>query len=190
MGIYSIIDNRAWHSLGIVTDEFKTYTAVTRKEINRIELDVENLGIKSMHSSYKVMNKWMGRIYIFKWSCMIEDYKTASNVTIKLQYKGKLSSTKEPQFFSSSSNPLVSLLNHDQELIEICRAIDFEKLELIYSKKDNTWNIEIWPNYGDFIWMLIPPVRYFRKPNAEEIHKTIKLVQRIRQVLNKGDIAQ
>lgn len=181
MGIYSIIDNRAWNSLKLVTDQFNSYTTVTRTDINRIELDAEKIGIGTMYSSYKVMNKWMGRVYIFKWHCFIEDSKPASNYSMKLQYKGKLFGNKVPMF--TSTHLLASRLNEDTEIMKICKTIDFEKLELSYSKSGNGWNIEIWPNYGDFIWMLIPPIRYFRKPNAEEIRQTIQLVQRIRDVL-------
>lgn len=180
MGIYSIIDNRAWNSLKLVTDQFNTYTTVTRTDINRIELDAEKIGIKSMYSSYKVMNKWMGRVYIFKWHCFIEDSTPPHNQSMKLQYRGKLFGEKIPEF--TSNNELAIKLNKDPEIMKICKAIDFEKLELSYSKRDKGWNIEIWPNYGDFIWMLIPPVRYFRKPNDVEIQQTIQLVQRIRDV--------
>jgi len=187
MGFYSIVDNRAWNSLMIVTEEFKRYSTIKKRENNRIDLDAKEHGILSIYTSYKVMNKWMGRVYHFKWNCVIEDRKPDSDHSIQLRYGGNLFGKREPQFHSKTNVALSKLLNQDKELMEICTTIDFEKLELKYSKKDNTWDIEFWPNYGDFIWILIPPVRYFRKPNSEEITKTIRFIQKMSSLIKKGE---
>lgn len=187
MGVYSIVDNRAWKSLMLVTEEFKNYSAINKRENNKIDLDAKKYGIQTMYTSYKVINKWMGRVYHFKWNCVIEDRKPANNHSILLKYGGNLFGKREPHFHSKTIPKLIELLNRDKELMDICTTIDFEKLELKYSKEENAWNIEFWPNYGDFIWILVPPVRYFRKPNSQEITKTIQLIQKIGSLIQKGE---
>ncbi|MED1469913.1 hypothetical protein [Bacillus salipaludis] len=186
MGFYSIVDNRAWTSLKVVTEEFKKFSPIKNRENNRIDLDGAKFGISSWYSSYKIVNKWMGRVYHFKWNCIIEDQKPNQEYSIKLKYGGLISG-KEPQFYGKNCDSLIKLLNREQELRDICRTIDFEKLELTYSTKEKAWRLEFWPNYGDFIWILIPPVRYFRKPNADEIEKTMRLVKKINNVIKKGE---
>lgn len=187
MGIYSIIDNRAWNSLKIVTEEFNNFSPIKTRENNHIDLDSERYGILKMYTSYKVINKWMGRVYHFRWNCVIHDQRPESNQSIQLVYGGAFGK-KEPNFKSSTSRSLVNLLNTDKEVLDICRSIDFEKLEIIYSKKEGVWQIEFWPNYGDFIWILIPPIRYFRKPSLHEVEKTALLIQKINKMIKRGGV--
>ncbi|MGM9986258.1 MAG: hypothetical protein ACI35O_03415, partial [Bacillaceae bacterium] len=69
---------------------------------------------------------------------------------------------------------------------QIKSAIDFEKLELRYNEQKSAWEVTIWPNFGDYIWILIPPVRYYRKPLQAEKNGMNKLLEMFVQVLNKA----
>lgn len=184
MGFYSLVDNRAWKALHLVADDFKSFASVTAKKHNFVEMDGCRMGVKDMSASYAVTNKWMGRIYVFRWQCRIPDAKSANNLKIVLKYSGSWGK-RDARFFSKSSSSLVDSLNSDQKLMEICRTIDFERLEIQYSAAEKAWRLEVRPNYGDFIWMLIPPVRYMRRPKEPEIKQTVELIRSISRHINK-----
>lgn len=178
MGIYSIVDNRADNTLHVVSNDFKKHYKIKKRTYNNIELSGDKLGLHRLYTSYKIINKWMGRIYVFRIygeiNCPIKD----NNFLVSLKYKGKIGD-KKPVFQSQDNRLLAECLNMDKELMEICKKVDFEKLEMKYTKEYGRWEIEIWPNFGDFIWMLIPPLRYMRRPNSEEIENINKLLTKL-----------
>lgn len=176
MGIYSIIDNRADNSLFIVSTDFKKHIDIQNHNYNKVELCCSKVGLNELYTSYKIINKWMGRVYIFKIHGTI-NHPYSKDISVSLKYKGKLGNTT-PVFVSRENSALLESLNNDQELINICKDIDFEKLDITYDSSSEKWNIEIWPNFGDFIWMLIPPLRYMRRPKAIEIDNTYKVIER------------
>lgn len=184
MGLYSLVDNRAWKALHLVADDFKPFASVTAKRQNLVELDGCRLGVKDISASYAVTNKWMGRIYVFRWQCRIPDKKPANNLKIALKYSGSWGK-RDARFVSKSASSLADCFNKDQKLMEICRTIDFERLEMQYSVEEQAWRLEVRPNYGDFIWMLIPPVRYMRRPKEAEIRQTAELIASIGRHINK-----
>ncbi|GGA28247.1 hypothetical protein [Psychrobacillus lasiicapitis] len=176
MGIYSLVDNRADHSLNIVTSDFQKYCQIENREYNNIELNGRNIGLYKLHTSYKIINKWMGRIYIFGIHGVIDSTINSRDFTISLKYRGKFKE-KKPFFQSKENASFAKKFNQDTELIEICKEVDFEKLVIQYVEKRKQWTIEIWPNFGDFIWMLIPPLRYMRRPSNVEIENVNRLMK-------------
>ncbi|MNH43230.1 hypothetical protein D3C79_1050810 [compost metagenome] len=48
-----------------------------------------------------------------------------------------------------------------------------------YHAVAKTCEVELSPNYGDFVWMLIPPVKYGRQPTPAEVDSTVLLIQHI-----------
>ena len=182
MGVYSIIDARADHSLFIVSNDFNVFSTVKERTYNKVELLPNKANLNELYTTYKIINKWMGRIYIFKIHGSFEHtYK--EDVKIQLQYKGKFS--KSAPSFTSNNETIASIFNNNKEIMRVCEGIDFEKLEIVYSARENKWSFEIWPNYGDFIWMLIPPMRYMRRPNVEEVKMTSEIIDKIRTTITK-----
>ncbi|WP_042348047.1 hypothetical protein [Bacillus massiliigorillae] len=191
MGIYSIVDSRAYNSLNMVVNEFNQSIPKKSFRNQQVELDGQKLGLEKMKASYKTINKWMGRIYIFRWNFSIKDCKPTQDITISLKYSGDILSKRKskPSFTSNQNDYLSAILNKDEDILSICQKNDFEKLTLSYSKKDNMWTIEVWPNYGDFIWILIPPIRYCRRPNQTEIEMTIQLFKKIGQYISRSEVS-
>jgi len=181
MGIYSLVDSRADNSLYVVTNTFNNYYSITNRTYNNIELKDEQLNLYKLYTSYKIINKWMGRIYIFGIRGVINCPTGCNDFTISLKYKGKMRD-KNPLFQSQDNASLADRLNKDKELIEICKTIDFEKLVIKYLEKHKHWEIEMMPNFGDFIWMLIPPLRYMRRPNNVEIESINKLMRKMSNI--------
>lgn len=182
MGFYSIVDHRADNSLFLVSSEFKTFSAIKERQYNKVRLAYNK--VDELYTSHKIINKWMGRVYIFKINAVVQAQFT-QDMVIKLTYKREKGSN-QPKFISRYSSDLLDQLNANKAILNICREIDFEKLELKFNAEERKWEIEIWPNYGDFIWMLIPPLRYMRKPNNEEVANTFKMISHLTDVLKKS----
>ena len=182
MGIYSLVDNRADHSLHVIAKDLEKHYKIQNRNYNKIELSGEKLGLSKLYTSYKILNKWMGRIYIFGIYGVINCPLEGENFTVKLNYKGKIGK-EEPLFQSKDNSLLAETLNHDKELMEISKELDFEKLVIKYSKDNKSCQIEIWPNFGDFIWMLIPPLRYMRRPSSKEIENINKLLKKLTYII-------
>ncbi|WNF03460.1 hypothetical protein [Brevibacillus borstelensis] len=94
---------------------------------------------------------------------------------------------RQVRFFSKSHAPLVEWLNQDKRIKELCNSIDYELLELRYSSREQRWKVEMRPNYGDFIWILLPPVKYARKPKPQEIQDTMSLIKRLAKLIKKEE---
>lgn len=185
MGLYTVIDNRAWKALSIVANDFKSIAPITSVSKNRIEGNGTNLGVEGLCASYEVNNRWMGRVYIFRWQCNIPDSKPTEDIKISLKYKGKIGENKKPYFSSKHPLPLIERLNQDSVIRKICQSIDFELFTLKYSKQDQVWSLEIRPNYGDFVWILLPPVRYMRRPSKAEVELTVKLIRQVSKYIKE-----
>jgi len=183
MGLYSIVDSRADNSLFLVSNDFQDFSSVISRSYNKVELNCSKTGLNELYTTYKIINKWMGRVYIFKIYGTI-NHPYTEDIWVSLKYKGNFKSST-PVFFSRKSNPLLEILNMDKEIINICKAIDLEKLEIKFDCQNNKWSIEIWPNFGDYIWMLIPPLRYMRRPSQIEVQQTYELMKRLSKMINK-----
>lgn len=177
MGIYSIVDSRADRSLYTISSELGKYFKITAHTYNKVELCNEKLGFQNLYTSHKIINKWMGRIYIFKIQGSMQGVYP-QNATISLKYSGKIGRLT-PTFHSRQAADIAHKFNQDKEMMAICQSIDFEKLEIRYDEKARAWQMEIWPNFGDYIWMLIPPVRYARKPQPQEVDQLYKMIKKM-----------
>ncbi len=180
MGIYAAIDNRAWKMLNIVANEFQSFTPISSVSANRIVFDGSKLGVERLTASYNLINKWMGRVYIYTWTWSLPDDKPVQDMTIRLTYAGKLNGNrKEIRFVSKQATPLLDRLNSDKLIDELCNEVDYERVELRYSIAEKMWHVQMRPNYGDFIWILLPPVKYARRPKTSETTSTMNLMKQL-----------
>ncbi|MEK3797476.1 hypothetical protein MHI18_04295 [Peribacillus sp. FSL H8-0477] len=76
-------------------------------------------------------------------------------------------------------------MNNNNEIIDICHIIDFEKIEIYYNQENQNWLVDFSPNYGDYITVLIPPIFYARKPNQEEVKGTVQLINLLGQYIHR-----
>ncbi|MED1795358.1 hypothetical protein [Brevibacillus nitrificans] len=185
MGIYSVIDHRAWKVLQNVAADFSSFAAIEGISNNRIKLDGGKLGIVDLQASYRIINKWMGRVYVYTWSWALPDPSLPDDMKITCRYTGTWKSPKTVQFVSKQPSPLLEALNRDEKIQKLCQTVDYEAIELSYSKREGRWQVEMRPNYGDFIWILLPPVRYARRPKQQEITDTMTLINRLTKLITQ-----
>ncbi len=184
MGLYTVIDQRAFKVLRSVATDFEPFAPIGVASNNRIQLDGHKLGVESLEATYRIINKWMGRIYVYTWKWSLPDDSVMADVVIKCKYSGKMGS-RVAQFTSKQDSALLQRLNQDHEILALCHSIDYEAIELRYSCKEQRWYVEMKPNYGDFIWILFPPVRYARRPKQQEMDDTMRLVKRLAQKIKQ-----
>ncbi|MFS0784337.1 hypothetical protein [Bacillus sp. 1P06AnD] len=192
MGIYSIVNQRASANLGRTTDLFKQQMPIYSADKDAVRMDGSKFGFEHVSAFYKVINKWMGRIYILQWHFSMKSSHQFEDQLITLSYSGKKRGKVDgfPSFRSKQNHSLCMELNKDKELLAICKLGDYEKLSLSYSKKENRWTVQLWPNYGEFIWILIPPIRYYRKPEAKEVEQTKQLFNKLAYYLSGRGLKQ
>ncbi|RNB84533.1 hypothetical protein EDM56_20690 [Brevibacillus fluminis] len=185
MGLYTVIDQRAFRVLRSVATDFEPFAPIDAASHNRIHLDGHKLGVDGLEASYRIINKWMGRVYVYTWKWSLPDDSVQSDIVIKCKYSGKMGS-RVAQFVSKQDSALLQRLNRDKEILALCNAIDYEAIELRYSREERRWHVEMKPNYGDFIWILFPPVRYARKPKQQEMDDTMRLIKRFAQKIKQS----
>lgn len=180
MSLYTVIDQRAFKVLRSVASDFQPFAPIDTIGANRIQMDGQKLGVDGLEASYRIINKWMGRVYVYTWKWSLSDDSAMPEHVIKCKYSGKMGGGKRMvQFTAKHDSALLRRLNQDQEILALCNAIDYESLELRYSPEQKCWHVEMKPNYGDFIWILFPPVRYARKPGQQEMEATMQLIKRL-----------
>ncbi|WNC14857.1 hypothetical protein [Brevibacillus brevis] len=184
MGIYSVIDNRAWKVLRTVAADFCSFAVIEHVSDNRIQLDGGKLGVDDLQASYRVINKWMGRVYVYTWTWSFSDPTPAADMEITCKYSGK-TGAKTVRFVSKQSAPILEAFNGDRKVQRLCQTVDYESIRLNYSKEEGRWRVTMRPNYGDYIWILLPPVKYARRPNQQEIQDTMALIHRIRKLIEQ-----
>lgn len=178
MGVYSIVDRRANRALNLIVEKFQSLMPIRSTAYNSIEFDGSQYGMESMKAYHNITNKWMGRVYVYTWEFTIPGISLAADAKIKLQYRGSLRGQQQAQFKQvSGAGNLVDLLNGDMELIQLCNTLDFEQITLKYNRISQKWTVRMMPNYGDFIWVLIPPMSYARIPSSEEARSTIRFME-------------
>ncbi|MDF2681715.1 MAG: hypothetical protein K0R47_2905 [Brevibacillus sp.] len=183
MGIYSVIDHRAWKVLQMVAADFGPFAAIKEVSENQIRLDGGKLGVDDLQASYRVINKWMGRVYVYTWTWALSDHALPEDIEITCRYSGKMGAMKDIQFVSKQTSPILHSLNRDKMIQQLCTSVDYESIRLSYSKTEGRWRVEMRPNYGDFIWILLPPVKYARRPKQQEINDTVALINRLTKVI-------
>ncbi|MED4730994.1 hypothetical protein P9597_23255 [Aneurinibacillus migulanus] len=190
MGVYSAIDNRAAKTLSAVAQEFEAGIPIRTCAEGKVMFGGEKLGVQHLTASYKVISKWMGRVYVYTWQFFLVDVSFPSNALITLKYSGKIGGRKSARFVSKSADVkhIIEKLNQDKKIKEICERIDFETIHIKYIEEKQSWCVEMRPNYGDFIWILLPPVFYSRRPNKKEVESTIQLIGQLSKYLGNASV--
>ncbi|MCR8644431.1 hypothetical protein NV379_17390 [Paenibacillus sp. N1-5-1-14] len=184
MGIYSLVDKRASRALDQIVQPFESILPIVSQEGRTVVLDGSRYGFPHVKAYHKLVNKWMGRIYLYTWEYTLPGISHESDIGIKLQYRGSMRTGSKPSFsLITGDTTLDQMLNQDEALLKLCSQMDFQRMEIQYKKSTNEWNVQIAPNYGDFMWVLIPPVSYSRKPNADEVNNTIQTLRIIAEYI-------
>lgn len=146
----------------------------------------------SLKVSYEVDNKFLGKIY-----AMVVDGKVAagsancSSEKAELCYSGMI--LKRSPFFKRSRRKgieqtgyLVQSLNQDQHILNMCKNLDTEFLQVFFDSVQGVWRIRIRPYGGSVVVLMFPPMRYkvmLPKGHAKEMYAVLKAIASVIQKL-------
>lgn len=181
MDLYSVVDRRA---KSFLSDTAKKFTAFQWHELSGGVATVLNPGLDARIFDLKLLqvvsSKLVGRIYSFKWQWCVSTDLGCEQKIAKLKFSGWKNSSRSARFEgAASSADLVSKLNESDTVLSLCLAMDVVALEVKYNADSKVCEVKCLPSYGDYIWLLIPPLRYASHPTPAEIEGTILLVEEV-----------
>lgn len=185
MDLYSIIDRRAQQMLRDTVSRFDAYIGPDANEGEREVAGLDHrLAADDLVLEHRLSSKLIGRIYTCRWRWKVAvDLGTTSTV-IRLRYRGWKPSNRTAGFVGPAhSSALCEQLNASAVLLPLCMAMELGELSIHYHATEHCCEVVLRPNYGDFVWMLIPPVKYGRQPTPAEVDSTVLLIHEISLIL-------
>ncbi|MCW2271548.1 hypothetical protein D3C77_14950 [compost metagenome] len=186
MDLYSIIDRRAQQMLRDTVSRFAPYMAHDVADSERaVSVLDHRLGADDLVLEHRLSSKVIGRIYTCRWRWKVAVDLGATAMMIRLRYRGWKPSTRTASFVVDRGRQAVcDRLNASAVVLPLCMAMELGGLSIHYHPADKTCEVVLSPNYGDFVWMLIPPVKYGRQPTPAEVDSTVLLIQQISLLLH------
>ncbi|QYX48735.1 hypothetical protein K3F43_04310 [Pseudomonas tussilaginis] len=181
MDLYSIIDRRAQQMLRDTVSRFDQYMGYDGAEGVRAVSALDHcLAANDLVLEHRLSSKVIGRIYTCRWRWKVAVDLGAASMVIRLRYRGWKPSSRTASFVGNpGSRGLRDQLSASAVVLPLCVAMELGGLCIRYHAVDKTCEVELSPNYGDFVWMLIPPVKYGRQPTPAEVDSTVLLIQHI-----------
>ncbi len=192
MDLYSVIDRRAEQTLRDTVSRFDQYmghdVAIGARTVSGID---HRLAADDLVLEHRLSSKVIGRIYTCRWRWKVAADLGPTAMTIRLDYRGWKPSSRTAKFVGPAiSASLRDPLNGSDVWLPLCAAMELGGLSIHYHPADKACEGVRTPNYGDFVGMLIPPVKYARQPTAAEVDSTVLLIQQISVILQaKGAVA-
>ncbi|WP_442112107.1 hypothetical protein [Pseudomonas sp. NUPR-001] len=186
MDLYSVIDRRAQHMLQDTVSRFGEYMAPEAAGSARAVLGVDHrLAADGLVLEHRLSSKLIGRIYTCRWRWKVAVDLGGTPLTLRLNYRGWKPSTRTAKFVGPSDcSALLQQLNSHAVLLPLCVAMELGGLSIQYHPAEKCCEVVLTPNYGDFVWMLLPPVKYARQPTPAEVDSTVMLIQHLSLLLH------
>ena len=186
MDLYSIIDRRAQQMLRDTVSRFDPYMAHDGGEGVRAVSGLDHrLAADDLVLEHRLSSKLIGRIYTCRWRWRVAVDLGAVSQVIRLRYRGWKPSSRTASFVGQRGNSaLCDQLNASAVVLPLCTAMELGGLSIHYHAAEKTCEVVLSPNYGDFVWMLIPPVKYGRQPTPAEVDSTVLLIQQLSLILH------
>ncbi|MDD2058564.1 hypothetical protein N5D52_21800 [Pseudomonas sp. GD03860] len=181
MDLYSIIDRRAQQMLRDTVSRFGQYMAQDVGDGLRAVSGLDHrLAADDLVLEHRLSSKVIGRIYTCRWRWKVAVDLGPTAMRIHLRYRGWKPSSRTASFVGDrNSTALCDPLNASAVVLPLCKAMELGGLSIHYHPTDKTCEVVLSPNYGDFVWMLIPPVKYGRQPTPAEVDSTVLLIHHI-----------
>lgn len=185
MDLYAVIDRRAQQTLCDTVTRFGQYMGHEADDTTRAVSGRDHrLAAQELVLEHRLSSKLIGRIYTSRWRWKVAVDLGDSAMTVRLRYQGWKPSSRTAKFVGPvHSLALLARLNACAVVLPLCTAMELGGLSIHYRPADKACEVVLNPNYGDFIWMLIPPVKYARQPTPAEVDSTMLLIQHICLIL-------
>lgn len=188
MNLYAAIDRRALQALQCTAGRFGAYLKHrSSDQPNCLESHGHNLAADDLSLRQQLSSKLFGRIYSLSWSWNVPMSLGRNSMDIHLTYRGWRRQTRQALFVSKNCpTQLLDLLNHSEVLRPLCLAMELGGLEIRYRAQERCCAVILRPNYGDFIWLLMPPLKYIRQPSEAEVDSTMLLIHELSILLRNS----
>ncbi|AZD86862.1 hypothetical protein M5C90_24435 [Pseudomonas chlororaphis subsp. piscium] len=184
MDFFSAIDRHAQKALGDTATRFEAYIK-HRSSGRHLEGYDHKLAAERLVLEQTLSSKLFGRIYTCNWRWQVPVDLGEQAMHLRLRYLGWRMASRKPAFVGHCPAPLLEVLNSSEVLLALCTAMDLGGITIDYRAPDKHYVVTLRPNYGDFVWLLIPPLRYVRQPSVAEVGSTVLLIHELSLVLKR-----
>ncbi|WP_025806340.1 hypothetical protein [Pseudomonas chlororaphis] len=184
MDFFSAIDRHAQKALGETATRFKAYIR-HRSGGHHLEGYGHKLAAKNLILEQTLSSKLFGRIYTCNWRWQVPVDLGEQDMHLHLRYLGWRMASRKPAFVGRCPVTLLEVLNSNEVLRGLCAAMDLGGITIDYRVPDKHYEVTLRPNYGDFVWLLIPPMKYVRQPSVAEVGSTVLLIHELSLVLKR-----
>ncbi|HCF2456887.1 TPA: hypothetical protein NIA41_000442 [Pseudomonas aeruginosa] len=178
MDLYAVVARHALRSLQQTARCFSEYLRGESMGPLRIDGFEHRLAAQQLGLWQTVSSKLFGRVYSCQWRWLVAVDCGAQSMSFRLRFRGWRAANRMASFEGTPCAAL-ELLNSSGTVLELCAAMDVAELEVRYVPDERCWRFHMRPSYGDYVWLLIPPVKYVRHPNAAEVDSTMLLIHEL-----------
>lgn len=181
MDLYSVIDRHAQKALQATAACFGAYL---RHRDGGGHLCLEGyehkLAASNLVLAQQLSSKLFGRVYSCGWHWQVPVDLGERSMRIRLSYLGWRLENRRAAFVGDGCpQPILDALNAHDELLSLCVAMDLAGITIRYHPQSKRCDLSLQPNYGYFIWLLIPPVKYVRQPTPTEVDSTVLIIDEL-----------
>ncbi|HBO7171445.1 TPA: hypothetical protein L4935_000301 [Pseudomonas aeruginosa] len=183
MDLYAAVDRRAQLALNVTAQRFSAYL---RSCSDEAPVGFENrLAAERLRLEQTLSSKLFGRIYTCWWRWTTPADFGERDMRIALRFKGWRRAHRRAVFVGAPGFAC-DIFNASDVVLQLCAALDIGGLAIDYRAAQRRCRLSLRPNYGDYIWLLIPPVKYVRQPNAAEVDSTALLIHELSRLCRRG----
>ncbi|NBF01739.1 hypothetical protein GV819_05495 [Pseudomonas sp. Fl5BN2] len=188
MNLYAAIDRHAQQALQCTAGRFDAYLKQRCSEQPYcLESHGHKLAADNLSLRQQLASKLFGRIYSLSWNWSVPMDLGQCSMDIHLAYRGWRRKTRQALFVGKNCPPrMLDMLNHSEVLRPLCLAMELGGLEIRYRAQERRCEAMLRPNYGDFIWLLMPPLKYIRQPSVAEVDSTMLLIHELSTLLRNS----
>ncbi|WP_430447596.1 MAG: hypothetical protein ACQZ2J_11155 [Pseudomonas piscis] len=185
MNLYAAIDRHAQLALKGTAQRFSAY--LQPRDSNRpycLESHGHKLAADDLSLQQQLASKLFGRIYSLSWQWHVPMELGRRSMHIRLNYRGWRQRNRQAAFVGKDCPlSLLAALNRSPVLLPLCLAMELGGLEIHYRAQERRCDVLLRPNYGDFVWLLMPPLKYIRQPSQAEVDSTMLLIHELSTLL-------
>lgn len=188
MNLYAAIDRHALQALQGTARCFDAY--LKQRQSPRpycLESHGHKLAADDLSLQQQLASKLLGRVYSLHWIWSVPMDLGQSAMNIQLRYRGWRRDRRQALFVGKECpEQLLKALNRNPVLLPLCLAMDVGGISIRYRTDERCCEVVLRPNYGDFIWLLLPPLKYMRQPSAAEVDSTMLLIHELSTLLRNS----
>lgn len=174
MDFYAAIDRRAQRALNATALRFAAYLRPHISSPAPAAFE-HRQAVEQLRLEQTLSSKLFGRIYTCHWRWASPADFGEQDWRIALRFQGWHQAHRKAAFVGAPDT-VCDVFNTNDVVLQLCTALDIGGLVIDYRAAHRRCSISLRPNYGDYIWLLIPPLKYVRQPNMAEVESTALLI--------------